>query len=173
MHSTLDIEASGFGRHSYPIEVGYVRDDGQAWCTLIRPLPEWTHWDPDAARLHGITREALAQHGRPPAEVAHALNQALAGQTVYCDGWAHDYTWLGALYEAAGLVPAFHLESVQQLLDDHLRPALDPALQRLRASATQQRHRASSDARVLQQALDVVLRPAALISPRVPAAGAT
>lgn len=157
MHTTLDIEASGFGRHSYPIEVGYVRDDGQAWCTLIRPLAYWTHWDEEAARLHGITREALARHGRPPAEVAQTLNQALAGQTVYCDGWAHDYSWLGALYEAADLVPSFHLESVQRLLNDQVRPALDPALQRLRASNAHQRHRASGDARLLQQALAAVL----------------
>jgi hypothetical protein len=158
MHCTLDIEASGFGRHSYPIEVGYVRDDGQAWCTLIRPLPEWTHWDDAAARMHGISRESLLMHGRPPAAVARALNEGLAGRTVYCDGWAHDYTWLNALFEAAGFAPSFKLESVQRLLDDQHLPALDPALQRLRAGRAQPRHRASSDARVLQQALDVVLQ---------------
>ncbi|MBT9487785.1 MAG: hypothetical protein IV093_09780 [Rubrivivax sp.] len=158
MHCTLDIEASGFGRHSYPIEVGYVRDDGLAWCTLIRPLPEWTHWDDAAARMHGIPRDALLMHGRAPAAVARALNEGLAGRTVYCDGWAHDYTWLNALFEAAGFAPSFKLESVQRLLDDQHLPALDPALQRLRAGSAQQRHRASSDARVLQQALDMVLQ---------------
>jgi hypothetical protein len=160
MHCTLDIEASGFGRHSYPIEVGYVREDGQAWCTLIRPLPDWTHWDDEAARLHGITREALLHHGRPPETVARMLNEALAGRTVYCDGWAHDYAWLGALYEAADCSPSFRLESVQRLLDDEVRPRLDPTLHRLRASGangTSQRHRASGDARVLQLALDAVL----------------
>ena len=158
MHCTLDIEASGFGRLSYPIDGGYVRDDGQAWCTLIRPLPEWTHWDDAAARMHGISREALLMHGRSPAAVARALNQGLGGRTVYCDGWAHDYTWLAALFEAAGFPPSFKLESVQRLLDDQHLPALDPALQRLRAAGAPQRHRASSDARVLQQALDVVLQ---------------
>lgn len=157
MHSTLDIEASGFGRHGYPIEVGFVRDDGRAWCTLIRPLPEWTHWDEDAARLHGITREALHRHGRPPAAVAQTLNEALSGRTVYCDGWAHDYTWLAALYEAADLAPSFRLESVQHLLDERRRAHLDPALQRLRAADAAPRHRASADARVLQLALETVL----------------
>lgn len=158
MHCTLDIEASGFGRQSYPIEVGYVREDGQAWCTLIRPLPEWTHWDEEAAQLHGIQRESLLRHGRSPDAVARILNDALAGRTVYCDGWAHDYTWLGALYEAAGRSPSFKLESVQRLLDDAHRPRLDPALQQLRSrSGATQRHRASGDARVLQLALDAVL----------------
>ena len=47
----LDMEASGFGRHSYPIEVGFVLGDGQSWCTLIRPAADWTHWDPAAERL--------------------------------------------------------------------------------------------------------------------------
>lgn len=151
MHCTLDIEASGFGRHSYPIEIGFVRDDGLAWCTLIRPQPDWTHWDPDAARLHGIPREALRQHGREPAQVCRKLNEALAGRTVYCDGWGHDYSWLAQLFDAADMLPSFRLESVQKLLDDRARPRLDPALQTLRSSLG--RHRASSDARALQQAL--------------------
>ena len=155
MHSTLDIEASGFGHHGYPIEVGFVRDDGLAWCTLIRPEPGWTHWDDEAARLHGISRSALIQHGREPAQVCRKLNDALAGRIVYCDGWGHDYPWLAQLYDAADMLPSFRLESVQTLLDDRARPRLDPALQILRAGVG--RHRASSDARVLQQALAAAL----------------
>lgn len=157
MHCTLDIEASGFGRHGYPIEIGYVRDDGQSWCTLIRPLPEWTHWDPRAEQVHHIARPTLLEHGRTPAAVARALNEALAGRTVYCDAWAHDYAWLALLYEAAETTPAFHLESVHRLLDDGLRAALEPALQQARDGDGGQRHRASHDARVLQRALGAVL----------------
>ncbi len=151
MHSTLDIEASGFGRHGYPIEVGFVREDGQSWCTLILPQAGWTHWDPQAAGLHGITREALLQHGRAPEVVCRKLNEDLTGRTVYCDGWAHDYPWLARLYDAADMQPSFRLESVLCLLDDPARSRLDAALQDLRT--TQRRHRASGDARVLQQAL--------------------
>jgi hypothetical protein len=154
MHCTLDIEASGFGRHSYPIEIGYVRDDGLAWCTLIRPLPEWTHWDEGAARLHGIRREALLAHGRAPAAVAQALNEGLAGRTVYCDGWAHDYAWLAVLFEAAGTAPRFHLESAAVLLPGDSLDRLGPARQRAVALLGLQRHRASGDARLLQRALD-------------------
>ena len=55
----IDIEASGFGRRSYPIEVGYVLPDGRAVCMLIRPAVEWEHWDESAARTHGITRATL------------------------------------------------------------------------------------------------------------------
>lgn len=156
----IDVEASGFGRRSYPIEVGYVLPDGQARCTLVRPLPEWTHWDDAAERTHRIPREALLRLGRPAAEVAQRLNADLAGRTVYCDGWAHDYTWLAALFEAAGAAPGFRLESVAALLDDARLPQLAAARDAVRAELGLTRHRASSDARVLQLALARVGTPA-------------
>ena len=40
--AVLDVEASGFGRSSYPIEIGVVFPDGHAYCTLIRPESHWT-----------------------------------------------------------------------------------------------------------------------------------
>jgi hypothetical protein len=149
----IDIEASGFGRHSYPIEVGYVRDDGQAWCCLVQPAENWLHWDPQAEQVHGIARALLVQHGRPAAEVARKLNDELGGRTVYCDGWAHDYAWLGLLFEAADLVPRFKLESVNRLLDDARLARLDTERQQAFAALGISRHRASSDARALQWAL--------------------
>jgi DNA polymerase III epsilon subunit-like protein len=155
----LDIEASGFGRSSYPIEVGYVLPDGRSGCMLVRPAPEWTHWDDRAEQVHGITRAVLAAHGRAPREVATALNRDLAGLTVYCDGWAHDYTWLNALFEEAGLSPAFKLESVGALLDEQHLSQLDQARHDVVAQMGLQRHRASNDARALQQALLRVAAP--------------
>lgn len=150
----IDIEASGFGRHSYPIEVGYVREDGQGWCSLIRPAPDWLHWDADAERVHGIARTALLEHGRPAVEVARRLNDDLGGRTVYCDGWAHDYTWLAQLFECAGLVPRFRLESVNKLLDDARLAQLDTLRADGFGALGIARHRASSDARALQWALN-------------------
>lgn len=149
----LDIEASGFGRRSYPIEVGYVLPDGRAVCMLVRPADDWTHWDEAAERVHGISRGVLAAHGRAPLEVARALNRDLAGRTVYCDGWAHDYSWLGALYEEAGLAPAFRLESVSALLGETALAQLDQARRDAVAEMGLSRHRASNDARALQRAL--------------------
>jgi hypothetical protein len=149
----LDIEASGFGRHSYPIEVGYVLPDGRARCTLIRPLPEWTHWDAGAEQVHHISRSTLLEHGRSAGEVAAMMNDDLAGQTVYCDGWAHDYAWLGALFEAADSVPLFKLESVARLLDERRLQRLPLAQKQAMAELGLARHRASSDARALQRAL--------------------
>ena len=149
----LDIEASGFGHGSYPIEVGYVLPDGRAWCTLIRPEASWIHWDPAAEHVHHIARDTLARHGRTAAEVAAVLNRDLAGLTVYCDGWAHDYPWLGVLFEAAQSTPRFHLETVARLLDEAQLQRLDALQIQARAELGLSRHRASSDARVLQRAL--------------------
>ncbi len=149
----IDIEASGFGRSSYPIEVGYVLGDGRARCMLVAPAPGWTHWDEGAAQVHGITRAALLQHGLGVHEVAAALNADLAGLVAYCDGWAHDYAWLGALYEAAGLSPSFKLETVNRLLGDTQLSQLDDHRRQALADMGLTRHRASNDARALQLAL--------------------
>lgn len=151
--SVIDIEASGFGRQSYPIEVGYVRDDGQSWCSLVLPAGDWLHWDTQAERVHGISRAALQQHGRPVHEVARRLNDDLAGRTVYCDGWAHDYAWLARLFDSAGLVPRFKLESVNVLLNEARLAQLDGVRHQAFGALGIARHRASSDARALQWAL--------------------
>jgi hypothetical protein len=156
----LDIEASGFGRHSYPIEVGYVMPDGRAACMLVRPAPDWTHWDPAAEKVHGIVRSTLVAHGQAVREVALALNRDLAGRTVYCDGWAHDYPWLAALFDAAELRAGFRLESVSALLDEARLERLDAARHAALLDMGLTRHRASNDARALQRALTRVSAPA-------------
>lgn len=152
-HCVIDIEASGFGRHSYPIEVGFVRSDGHAWCSLVLPQADWQHWDSAAEQVHCIPRKLLLQHGRPALEVAQRLNADLAGCTAYCDGWAHDYTWLAKLFDAADLSPRFHLEAVQALLSETHLAQLDLLQRQAFAVLGITRHRASGDARALQWAL--------------------
>jgi hypothetical protein len=146
----LDVEASGFGRHSYPIEVGYVLPDGRSFCTLIRPADAWTHWDPSAEAVHHIPREAACRHGRSPKEVATLLNDRLRGLVLYSDGWAHDYAWLGALYEEAGMQPSFKLDSLRALLDDAQAASWHAVAEQVLRERPKDRHRASSDARRLQ-----------------------
>jgi len=153
LRCVIDIEASGFGRGSYPIEVGWVLADGSARCCLVRPAPHWTHWDESAARVHGITRAALRAHGQAARRVAERLNAELAGGVAYCDGWAHDYPWLAALFEEAELAPAFRLEAAARLLDTAALERLAAAREAARAELGVQRHRASNDARALQRAL--------------------
>jgi hypothetical protein len=151
----VDIEASGFGRDSYPIEVGYVLPEGDTYCSLIQPDAAWTHWDDEAQRLHGITRAATVAFGRPPREVARQLNRVLAGQTAYTDGWANDYSWMGALFDAANLTPAFKLDNLRALLTDAEAEAerWHTVKDQVCAELGLTRHRASTDARLLQLTL--------------------
>lgn len=151
--AVLDIEASGFGHDSYPIEVGFVLADGQTYCSLIRPAPGWTHWDASAEQLHHITLECVRKHGRDAREVASLLNERLRGLTLYCDGWAHDYVWLSVLFEAAGLSPSFKLDNLRALLTDREAAFWAVVKKQVTTEMRLPRHRASSDAKVLQRTL--------------------
>lgn len=146
----LDIEASGFGRGSYPIEVGFVLGNGETLCMLIQPAEHWTHWDPAAERLHQITREELQLHGCPIRDVVEVLNDRLCGRTLFSDGWVHDYTWLAVLYEAAHRVPTFRLESLGALLTRRDIERWPATKQQVAKELALPRHRACADARLLQ-----------------------
>lgn len=151
--AVLDIEASGFGRNSYPIEIGFVLPDGHAYCTLIQPQAHWTHWDHAAELVHHIGRPLLLARGLPVREVAQAINAQLAGQTVYSDGWANDYSWIGALFDAADMYPAFKLDNLRALLSDTQADQWHHVKAEISAERGPQRHRASADARLLQLTL--------------------
>jgi hypothetical protein len=156
LHCVIDVEASGFGHQSYPIEVGWVLGDGRTGCLLVRPPAHWTHWDDSAEKVHGITRETLMQHGREPVDVALRLNAELGGRTVYCDAWGHDYPWLARLFDEADLSPAFKLEPAARLFGETLLGQLDEVHQAAFSELSVKRHRASNDARALQRALQAL-----------------
>jgi len=146
----IDLEASGFGKGSYPIEVGFVLPEGAMYCTLILPPPHWRHWDDKAQAVHQITREVLQTHGKPALDVARALNAQLRGRTIYSDGWVNDYTWLSLLFDEAELTPAFRLDNLRSLLDEQQANAWHACKDAVMAELQLPRHRASTDARVLQ-----------------------
>lgn len=150
----MDIEASGFGKGSYPIEVGFVDAEGALFCTLVQPEADWQHWDAEAEALHGIARPLLGTHGKSASWVAQQLNERLAGQTVYCDGWALDYPWLLRLFDAAGRAPTFKLEDLRTLLSETQQARWDGLVSQVRSELSLGRHRASSDAKVLQLTLE-------------------
>jgi hypothetical protein len=149
----IDLEASGFGQGSYPIEVGFILSQGGSYCSLIRPAPHWTHWDPGAEKLHHVTPQILALHGKPARDVALVLNERLRGQVVYSDGWANDYSWLGLLFDEVGMRPAFRLENLRRILSEDEAAGWHAAKGAVLGKAPQERHRASTDARVIQQTL--------------------
>ncbi len=147
----IDIEASGFGVGSYPIEVGYVDETGAGWCSLIKPEVDWCHWDQDAARIHHISRDLLLTHGKTCEYVADQLNQFLRDSVVYTDGWAFDYIWMARLFDAADRNQHFRLEDLRWVLTPEQERNWHATKSAVEKELATERHRASIDARILQQ----------------------
>ncbi|TVZ40640.1 hypothetical protein P886_5077 [Alteromonadaceae bacterium 2753L.S.0a.02] len=147
----LDFEASGFGGESYPIEVGVVATSGQRYCTLIRPQRDWVHWSNEASRIHQISRTSLVQFGKDVADVCHDLNELLKGSTVYSDAWTHDNGWLIRLYHAAAMAPTFKLSPIESIATEEQLSVWDDTKIRVQRNLGVLRHRASSDALIIQQ----------------------
>lgn len=120
--AVLDVEASGFGSASYPIEVGVALIIGTAvpirlWDTLIRPPLEWSAsglWSAQSAEVHGISRDDVAE-GMSVADVCDRLNTLLHGAIVVTDAPSYDRDWLERLYVAAGKKQTFILHDFDLL----------------------------------------------------------
>jgi hypothetical protein len=149
--TVVDVEASGFGAGSYPIEVGVVLPDGRTHCTLIRPASDWTHWDPGAEAVHHIPRGILHARGKAPEEVAVMLNEWLSGRVAYSDAWGQDRSWLARLFDEAGIAQRFRLESMRALLSDAQVERWNGARAEVLAEIGVPRHRASADALIVQR----------------------
>jgi hypothetical protein len=147
----IDIEASAFGAGSYPIEVGIALPDGATRCFLIRPEPEWTRWDPASEAAHGICRELLEQRGLPVTAIAGSLNHILGRDTVYSDAWGFDSSWLGLLFHHADIMPSFRIEALPALLSEEQTRIWHPVKQEVLEEMALERHRASSDALIIQK----------------------
>jgi len=158
----LDFEASSLAKHSYPIEVAWVFEDGAAESHLIRPAPQWEDWDASAEAIHHIPREILLREGTPHDALARHMVEALSGHDLTASAPSWDGKWLSALLRAAGL-PRHSLRlrdteeaqrgTAKALLQDCVSPArLALEVERLRIRAIADRpqgtaaHRALADA---------------------------
>jgi len=147
----IDIEASGFGGDSYPIEVGLVLSNGERFCILILPAESWEYWNEEAEKVHHISREMLENHGKPVSEVACLLNEKLAGMTLYSDGWVVDKPWLTRLFYASGVDMQFTVSSLEMILSDEQMKIWHQTKDEIIMQSNIQRHRASNDAWVIQE----------------------
>jgi hypothetical protein len=148
--SIIDVEASGFGARSYPIEIGIVRYDGAKWCKLIRPVDSWVHWDQEAESLHGITRAMLNTYGVCPVKVCHELNAFLSNTIVYSDGWVVDNPWLIKLFAAASVQMSFSCRALEYVLSEPQMALWHDVKTNIESQSDDRRHRASTDAKVIQ-----------------------
>jgi len=149
--SIVDVEASGFGAASYPIEIGIVRYDGAKWCKLIRPFDSWVHWDSQAEELHGISQSMLLTRGVEPVRICHELNRFLGNTVVYSDGWVVDNPWLIKLFAAAQVEMTFTCRALEYILNQTQMEAWHDVKQHVAKELDTRRHRASADALLIQQ----------------------
>lgn len=147
----IDIEASGFGPLSYPIEIGIVLASGKGYCSLIKPQPQWTHWDHNAQVIHQLSRDTLEKHGNDVFTVANELNTLLAGQTVYSDGWVVDKPWLITLFHAACIPQKFTISALEMILSESQMNIWHETKASILENSHFPRHRASTDAKVIQE----------------------
>lgn len=147
----IDIEASGLGSGSYPIEVGLALGPDQRYCSLIRPAQNWNHWDEQAERVHQITRATLLSVGRPVTEIALELNQLLTGRVVYSDAWGVDNPWVIELFATAGIYQEFTVSSLEMILSEAQIDIWGQTRDEVVEDLGLRRHRASNDSWILQE----------------------
>jgi hypothetical protein len=147
----MDIEASGFGPEGYPIEIGVAMAPGSKFCSLLMPREEWIYWDTEAEKLHRIPRDILETYGRPINEVALTLNTLLANQTIYSDAWVLDKDWLAQMFYAAAIPQQFRLSSLEMILSESQIEIWDKTKKLVTEELGLHRHRASSDALIIQE----------------------
>ena len=153
----IDLEASGFGKQSYPIEVGYILGNGDSFCSLIKPAEGWDRWDEAAEKAHGINQQILHEVGKPVAEIAQIINRQLSGEIIYSDAWGNDSSWLGLLFDVANMPMRFRMDSIRSLLTEEQAANWHDTKERVIESTPLKRHRASSDAAILQKTFALVL----------------
>jgi len=152
----LDFEASSLSKESYPIEVGWVHEDGGGESHLIRPAPGWTEWDDRAEVIHHISRQLLETEGEPHTAVCARLLALFETSIVLASAPSWDGHWLSMLLRASGLPRHLHrLQDTEIAFQaaalmrtkDAAEAANLVAAARARIEALPVGHRAKADAR--------------------------
>lgn len=152
----VDVEASGLGPSSYPIEVAWSDPAGEVEEHLIEPPDEWLtdlEWDPSAERIHGIPLLKLTAEGEPIGQVCEAFLRSTHGHPLYSDAPNYDRSWLLQILEYGGFEDARigvrdAIELYQpKIFGVHLR--MDAAKLQARVELGLRHHRAGDDVRAL------------------------
>lgn len=123
----LDFEASSLSDTSFPVEVGWVWEDGREEAHLIRPAPRWTDWDMQAQAIHGIPRAELEAKGEDHAVVARRMVDVLSGHDLCASAPSWDGKWLSALLRAAGIPRhTLRLRDSDDVIAEAARAILEP-----------------------------------------------
>ena len=152
----FDVEASGLAGGSFPVEVGWAqlaadKDEIVSGEMLVRPVEGWTAWSTLAERVHGLSRDALEQYGRPVEEVAETLDATFGDGVVLSDAPMFDERWTDRIYQALGRPRRWQIEEAIPVLR---RLATTPVDRHWLSQHLDEPkpHRAEGDARLLAQA---------------------
>jgi hypothetical protein len=84
-------------------------------------------------------------------DVAHSLNELLAGKTVYSDGWVVDRPWLIQLYSRVRVLQRFSISPLELILSEAQMAVWHEVKNRVIGELALTRHRASFDALIIQE----------------------
>lgn len=147
----IDIEASGFGCSSYPIEIGVVRSDGLKYGQLIKPFDNWTFWQKGVEAIHGISKDYLLLNGTNGVRICLELNEMLRHEQVFSDGWVVDSAWLTKLYARSGIEMDFTLSPLELILKEEQMNVWHETKKMVMNQMCLQAHRAINDALIIQR----------------------
>lgn len=139
----IDLEASGLGAESYPIEVAWKNDvTGEQDSFLINPdtAENWNYWDEHAEEMHGIEREELNAKGLDIISACKRLNQKLKDKILISDAVEFDLFWVTRLFDATGIKPNFTMAGLDRVLSKEQRIQFG-----FLAKAQHRKHRALED----------------------------
>jgi len=166
--SIIDIESSGLQSRSHPIEVGVVMADDRRYEALLRPTPEWTHWDPEAEKLHGISQTQLLAEGIDIRLVCARLNDLCWRQTLYSDCWTYDSRWLQHLFATAGMPMKFRCSALENVLTEHEIREWTERKRRCHSALRLPPHRALNDALAIATTVDELITERSLMQSVMP-----
>lgn len=160
MISIIDIEASGLGPESYPIEIAAYNGVELSYSVLINPdtAEDWSHWDYIAEEdIHGISREFLQEHGEDAFLTVIRMNKVLDGQVLYSDALDSDLFWVRRLYEQVLDRPmTFEMKSIYELFKPEFVDDVRDVMKTLQGDVS---HRALEDCHSIHEALSLVPDP--------------
>lgn len=160
MVAIIDIEASGLGPDSYPIEIAAYDGGDLSYSVLINPetAEGWDHWDQIAEEeIHGISREHLSEHGEDAFLTVIRMNRVLEGQVVYSDAVTSDGFWVQRLFDQVLDRPmTFEVRSMYELFKPEYVEDVQDIMKTLQGDVT---HRAMEDCMSIHEALALVPDP--------------
>src|SRR5690554_5563990 len=93
-----------------------------------------------------------SEEGQSPRAIALQLNELLRGMVLYSDAWGFDSSWIARLFDEAGLIQRFKVESINKLFNEEQMEHWNRTKDRVwKEHGSNYRHRAAQDVSVIQE----------------------